>query len=104
MARKATQKHKKGHSVRQHAKRVLRTKGMRPLDQIQESVHKGKPIDGIENLPAGGKYACLKCDVYYRDEKTLQQHMKTKGHKRRVKEFNSRPHTTKDAEMAAGLF
>lgn len=77
---------------------------MRPLDQIQESIRKSKPIDGIEELPAGGKYSCLKCDVYFRDENTLEQHMKTKAHKRRVKEFNSKPHTSRDAEMAAGLF
>lgn len=104
MSRKATQKHKKGHSKKQYAKRVLQTKGMRPLDQIQKSVLEGKPIEGIEELPAGGKYSCLKCDVYFRDQNTLEQHSRTKAHKRRMKEFDVKQHTSKDAEMAAGLF
>lgn len=104
MARKATQKSKKSHTRRQYAERVLQTRGMRPLDQIQESVRKSKPIEGIEDLPAGGKHACLKCDVYFRDEHTLEQHFKTRAHKRRMKEFDVQQHTTKDSEMAAGLF
>ncbi|KAM0681513.1 hypothetical protein GINT2_000025 [Glugoides intestinalis] len=104
MVRKATQKSGKGHSTKQYAKRKLKIKGMRPLDQIQESVRKNVPIDRVEELPAGGKHACLKCDVYFRDQNTLDDHMKTKAHKRRVKEFEIKQHTSKDAEMAAGLF
>lgn len=104
MARKATQKSSKGHSKKQHSKRVLQIKGKRPLDQIQESVAKNRPIENIEDLPAGGKYSCLKCDVYFRDQNTLDQHNKTKAHKKRLKEFETKSHTAKDAEMAAGLF
>lgn len=104
MVRKATQKSGKGHSIKQYANRQLRIKGKRPLDQIQASVSKNIPIDRIEELPAGGKYSCLKCDVYFRDQHTLDEHMKTKAHKRRVKEFGIKQHTAKDAEMAAGLF
>lgn len=104
MARKATQKHGKGHSKKQYANKVLKIRGKRPLDQIQESVNKNKPIEGIEDLPAGGKFSCLKCDVYFRDQNTLDQHYKTKSHKKRVKEFDQKQHTAADAEMAAGLF
>ncbi|ELA42323.1 uncharacterized protein VICG_00723 [Vittaforma corneae ATCC 50505] len=104
MARKATRKHKKGHSKKQYAKRVLQIRGMRPLDQIQESISRGKLIEGVEELPAGGNYSCLKCDVYFRDQNTLEQHFKTKAHKKRIKEFGIKQHTSKDAEMAAGLF
>lgn len=104
MVRKATQKHGKGNSRKQYAKRVLQIKGKRPLDQVQESVLRNRQIDGIEDLPAAGKYSCLKCDVYFQDENTLNQHLKTKAHKRRMKEFDVKQHTAKDAEMAAGLF
>lgn len=104
MVRKATQKHGKGHSKKQYSKKVLQIKGKRPLDQIQESVRTNKPIEGIENLPAAGKFSCLQCDVYFRDQNTLDEHLKTKAHKRRLKEFEKKSHTAKDAEMAAGLF
>lgn len=103
MARKATHKHGKGHSRKQHTAKQLQIKGKRPLDQIQQSYYKQIPIEGIEDLPANGKYSCLKCDVYFRDENTLEQHFKTKAHKRRVKEFDTKQHTTDDAEKAAGL-
>jgi len=104
MVRKATQKHGKGHSKKQYAKKVIQIKGKRPLDQVQESVKKQRPIEDIESLPAGGKYSCLKCDVYFRDQNTLDVHQRTKAHKRRVKEFEQKAHTAKDAEMAAGLY
>ncbi len=105
MSRKATQKHKKGHSIRrQCASKMLRVKGKRPLDQIQESIKKNRTIEDIEKLPAGGKFSCIKCDVYYRDQNTLDVHFKTKAHKRRSKEFDVKQHCSKDAEMAAGLF
>ncbi|XP_077301418.1 zinc finger protein 593-like [Arctopsyche grandis] len=104
MARKATQKHGKGHSKKQHSAKVILVKGKRPLDQIQKGVLNNVPIEGIENLPANGKFACLKCDVYFKDYNTLQQHIKTKGHKKRLKEFDTKQHTTKDAEIAGGLY
>lgn len=104
MVRKATQKHGKGHSKKQYANRMLQIKGKRPLDIVQKSVSRNIPIENIENLPAGGKFCCLKCDVYFRDQNTLDDHQKTKAHKKRVKEFDQKCHTAKDAEMAAGLY
>lgn len=104
MVRKATQKHGKGRSKKQYSNKVIQIRGKRPLDQIREGVAANKPIPGIEELPAGGKFGCLKCDVYFRDQNTLDCHQRTKAHKRRLKEFGQRSHTTKDAEMAAGLF
>ena len=104
MVRKSTHKHGKGHSRKQHTARLLQVKGKRPLDQIQTSVYKNIPIENITELPSSGKFSCLKCDVYFRDENTLAQHLKTKGHKRRLKEFDIKQHTAEDAEKAAGLF
>lgn len=104
MVRKATRKHGKGNTRRQHAGQNILVKGKRPLDQVQLSVAKQIPIENIDELPASGRHACLKCDLYFRDDNTLQQHNKTKGHKRRVKEFDTKQHTAKDAEMAGGLY
>lgn len=103
MVRKATQKHGKGHSKRYYAQKVVTNKGKRALDQIQDSVSRNKSLPEIENLPAGGNFTCQKCDVFFRDDRTLQDHYKTKAHKRRVKEFDIKSHTTTDAEWAAGL-
>lgn len=104
MVRKATQKHGKGHSKKQAKYKLNTIKGRRPLDMIQESIRKNIPLDELETLPANGKFGCFKCDVYFRDQRTLDDHMRTKGHKKRIKEFEISSHTSKDAEMAAGLF
>lgn len=104
MPRKATQKHGKGHSKKQYSNRLVQIKGKRPLDQIQECVAKNRPITSMDELPAGGRFGCPKCDVYFRDQNTLDSHQRTKAHKKRLKEFNQKSHTAKDAEMAAGLF
>lgn len=104
MVRKATQKHGKGHSKKQYAKKVVNTRGRRYFDQIQDSINNNKPLPELENVPAGGNFSCQKCDVFFRDKNTLDQHYKTKAHKKRVKELEIKAHTAKDAERAAGLF
>lgn len=104
MARKATQKSAKNHSAKQNEKRMLRHQGHRTLDVVKAGVAKNKPIANIEDMPAGGKFACVKCDLYFRDEHTLSIHNRTKAHKKRLKEWNNKCHDAQDAERAAGLF
>lgn len=104
MVRKATQKHGKGRSRRQHEYKVVNTKGVRTIDQIQTSIITGKPLPELDNLPGDGQFTCQLCDVFFRDQKTLDDHFKTKAHKRRCKEIKEHCHTSKDAEMAAGLY
>lgn len=103
MARKATQKSGKNHSRKQNEKRAVQHGGHRPLDQVKASVNKSQAIANIEDMPSGGKFACKKCDLYFRDEHTLSIHNKTKAHKKRAKEWSDKCHDTKDAERAAGL-
>ncbi|KAI5169527.1 bud site selection protein 20 [Pancytospora epiphaga] len=104
MVRSATRKSKKNHTARKEAKLALKHGGHRSLDLVKESVSKNLSIDNIEDMPAGGKFACLKCDLYFIDEHTLSIHNRTKAHKKRQKEWKEKCHNSKDAERAAGLF
>jgi len=102
--RKATKKTKKSSTHRKKATNASRHQGVRSLDQVQESIRKGSKIEEIDDYPAGGKFSCVPCDLYFHDEKTLEVHLKTKGHKRRLKEIKGKSHTVEDAERAAGLY
>lgn len=104
MARKATQKLNKNHTVAKFEKKSLKHRGHRPLDIIKESVSKNIPIENIEEMPSAGKFSCAKCDLYFKDEHTLTRHNRTKAHKKRLKEWEQKCHDTKDAEQAVGLY
>lgn len=100
MVRKATQKVKKSKKSRFLEKRKLKQHGERPLDLLKSG--RAAPLDQ-EALPANGQFGCEKCDRYFIDEKMLEEHFRTRAHKRRVKEWNEHCHTREDAERAAGL-
>lgn len=103
MVRAATKKAGKNHGSRRREKTAMQRKGERPLDQVKTAVARGQPIANIEDMPAGGKFSCGKCDLYFRDEHTLSVHNRTKAHKRRARDWGNRCHDAKDAERAAGL-
>lgn len=102
MARNSTQKKNKSRKVAKKEKRKIKHQGYRPLDQIKYQGDAG--FENIDNLPSEGKFGCKKCDRYFKDEKTLIIHNKTKAHKKRIKEWLVKTHDKKDAEMAAGLY
>ena len=59
-----------------------------------------------DDLPGSGQFYCVPCARYFTDGGALAAHNKTKPHKRKVKEFgpgSERPHTQRDAELAAGM-
>lgn len=57
-----------------------------------------------EDLPAYGQHFCISCSRYFQTEQALQDHEKTKPHKRRIKQLmGARPHNQGDAEWAAGM-
>ena len=96
--RKCTKKSKRTKTTQKYNK--LKIFESRPLDRIkEETVDTEYFLQKIEE----GKHNCIKCDKFFRDEHTLQQHLKTKAHKRRVKEWEKSYHTQKDAENAVGL-
>ncbi|KAJ3200836.1 hypothetical protein HK099_002491, partial [Clydaea vesicula] len=55
------------------------------------------------DLPGLGQFYCLECAKYYISEQPLKEHIKSKVHKRRLKELKEKPYTQEDAEAAVGL-
>lgn len=49
-----------------------------------------------------GQHYCVHCAKYYIDQRALDDHFKTKVHKRRMKALEDEPYTEKEAELAAG--
>jgi bud site selection protein 20 len=62
-----------------------------------------------DDVPGGGQHYCISCSKYCVSSTALQQHQRTKPHKRRLSEMvrlkqsGQRPHTAADAEHAAGM-
>lgn len=94
----ATKRAKRTKTTKKYNKQLVFKS--RPLDRIKEE--NVDPEELFEKV-AEGKFGCDKCDKFFRDEHTLNQHLKTKRHKRRVKEWEGTYHTQKDAENAVGL-
>lgn len=68
----------------------------------KESIQKllNQPLD--ETKPGLGQHYCIHCAKYYETRIALKTHLKTKVHKRRVKELKSVPYTQEVADAAAG--
>eukprot|EP00047_Mylnosiga_fluctuans_P011268 m.20339 g.20339 ORF g.20339 m.20339 type:complete len:142 (+) comp3523_c0_seq1:1752-2177(+) len=78
------------------------------LDQIHEDLKPENveavvkaPIDG--DLPGFGQFYCVHCTRHFAENHLLVDHMKTKTHKKRVKNLSIEPYSQKEAEMAAGM-
>jgi hypothetical protein len=62
-----------------------------------------------DDLPGGGQYYCIACSKYFISGNALEQHNRTKPHKRRLgglvklKQQGMKPHCAQDAEAAAGM-
>jgi bud site selection protein 20 len=52
--------------------------------------------------PGFAQNYCLHCAKYFIDQRALDDHFKTKVHKRRMKALQDEPYTEKEAELAAG--
>ena len=80
----------------------------RDIDQILADLtdggHKRQTLEAVrpdaEDLSGGGLYPCVACDRHFIDETAREGHLKSKIHRRRVKQLNEGPFTPKDAEEA----
>ena len=64
---------------------------------------KNQEID--EFLPGLGQHYCVTCARYFIADKVMDEHLKTKQHKKRFKECTTtKPYTIEEAERAGGLF
>ncbi|XP_078442618.1 zinc finger (C2H2 type) family protein [Wolffia australiana] len=78
------------------------------FDELMKLVDTGAETGGTlplnEDLPGMGQFYCLHCDRYFASEAVKQEHLKTKIHKKRVKQMmGPAPHTQLDADLAAGM-
>eukprot|EP00891_Asterochloris_glomerata_P002252 jgi/Astpho2/2252/e_gw1.00040.162.1_t len=78
-------------------------------EAVHSSADKKGPVgnSSVEldtDLPAQGAHYCLPCSRYFVSDQVLQDHSKTKAHKRRVKLLvGDKPHTQKDANKSGGM-
>lgn len=52
--------------------------------------------------PGFAQHYCLHCAKYFINQRALEDHFKTKIHKRRLKDLKDEPYTQEEAERAAG--
>ncbi|XP_072976069.1 zinc finger C2H2 protein ECU02_0310 [Typha angustifolia] len=63
-----------------------------------------KPLPPDEDLPGLGQFYCLHCDRYFASEGVMDEHFRSKRHKKRMKLMKGpAPHTQLDADLAAGM-
>lgn len=55
------------------------------------------------NCPGGGEFPCVHCSRHFISRPALEVHLKTKVHKRRLKELKDKPYSQEEADAAAGL-
>ncbi|XP_018568209.1 zinc finger protein 593 homolog [Anoplophora glabripennis] len=102
-------KRKKYHYGDTHLKKKWRTKRRtKDLDQIDEDI---KPENASRllnqevdlDVPGGAQHYCVHCARHFINNTALQDHFKTKVHKRRLKALELEPYTIEDSERAAGF-
>jgi len=84
----------KGHKPNKDKRRAWRTKRRtKDLDQIYDELQ-GPPIalPVDHDLPGKGQFLCVSCSRYFINEETLKSHFKTKVHKKRLKNLQTKPY------------
>ena len=56
-----------------------------------------------EDKPGLGQFYCIHCARYFIAQAALQEHFRSKQHKKRFKNCNVAPYTQNEADAAAGL-
>ncbi|CAF0728429.1 unnamed protein product [Didymodactylos carnosus] len=89
--------------------KVLKTKRKtKDIDEIQNHMIPLKAKELLNqavdyDLPGLGQNYCLYCARHFINDSDLQHHIKSKVHKRRVKELQTEAFTSKEADQAAGI-
>ncbi|XP_028040033.1 zinc finger protein 593 homolog [Bombyx mandarina] len=103
-----TYKRKKYHCGDTHLKKRWRVRNRKKdLDEIDQDL-KEENAEKLLNqkvdldLPGAAQHYCLHCARYFIDEQALNDHFKTKVHKRRLKALELEPYTIEESERAAG--
>lgn len=103
-----TYKRKKYHYGDTHLRKRWRTKRRKKdLDEINEDLKEenAKQLLNQEtdlDKPGNAQFYCLHCARYFITNQALNEHFRTKVHKRRLKALESEPYTIEESERAAG--
>jgi len=103
-----TYKRKKYHYGDTHLRKRWRTKRRKKdLDEIDEDLKEenAKQLLNQEidlDKPGNAQFYCLHCARYFITDQALNEHFRTKVHKRRLKALESEPYTIEESERAAG--
>jgi len=101
-------KRKKYHYGDTHLKKRWRTKRRtKDLDQIDADLqpeNAEKLLNQAVDLdkPGSAQVYCVHCARYFINNQALEDHFRTKVHKRRMKALELEPYTIEDSERAAG--
>ena len=99
---------KKTHHGIKDIKRKFRVKRRtKDIDQIHEDLvpERRTMLENQEedlDLPGLGQHYCVECARHFTTEVHLKEHLKSKVHRRRLKELKCPPYSQKEAEAAAG--
>ena len=91
-----------------HIRKSRKTKRyQRDIDQIvndlqPQNIVKFDKLEIDEDLPGLGQFYCIFCAKYFINKTVLENHYKTKEHKKRVKATKVKPYTIEDSKLFAG--
>ena len=80
----------------------------RDVDQVQDDLKReqreGKKMqfDADDDLPGLGQYYCTPCARHFMNQTILDSHMKSRPHKRRLKDVAEQQYSQEEADRAAG--
>mmetsp|Transcript_35121 Transcript_35121/g.76891 ORF Transcript_35121/g.76891 Transcript_35121/m.76891 type:complete len:108 (-) Transcript_35121:130-453(-) len=97
-------KQHKHKDYRKNTKKYATKNRTRDIDQIHEDLKKPESFTKLpinEDLPGDGQFYCISCARYFESDKVMDQHKKTKSHKKRLKLALEDPHTQALAEEYA---
>jgi bud site selection protein 20 len=103
-----TQRRRGNTSKNKQYQKVRKTKHKsKDIDEILEDLKPEKllnlntqPIN--EDLPGLGQHYCVFCARYFIDKSSLEVHIKSKEHKKRVKRTKEEPYTIEDSRKYGG--
>lgn len=91
-----------GSSINKRHRKIR--KRTRDFDQIQKDYYNNPELPFDEDIRGCGQFKCFACDIFFINLDALQQHEKSKRHKRSVKLMErEKAHTYKDALRAAEI-
>ncbi|XP_067311614.1 zinc finger protein 593 [Pseudorasbora parva] len=94
---------------KKHIAKTWKTKRRtKDIDQIHADMIPANSVkllkqDVDHDVTGSAQHYCLHCARYFVDLKTMKEHFKTKGHKKRLKKLRDEPYTQAEAERAAGM-